>query len=113
MGLGPNWSFDRTYIYDPIPKGNPDPKNYMIHRSYKSNNTVLDVEYPNCTNYEGRKILLVIGTPNIYDLDTLDPHFSEEERGFRLFARFEPTDRGWEIACYLADKENLVRELDV
>jgi hypothetical protein len=53
--------------------------------------TVLKVSYPNCTNYEGKKILVFVGdvTVKIMNSTTLDPHF---ETGSDLVARFVPTE---------------------
>ena len=53
----------------------------------------LRVKYPNCTNAEGIKIM-VLKTSVIELLKTkvLDPHFNDVNK---VIARFEPTDQGW------------------
>ena len=90
---------------------NPDPKNFNIERlSGVGKFWIAEVNYPNCTNYEGRKILLFDkmfeGKPltrrKILYLKTLDPHFSENKKYLSPIARFEPTIRGWRMAAILA-----------
>jgi hypothetical protein len=63
---------------------------------------ILEVLYPDCTNYEGKKILVYKGitTYRLRDLESLDPHFTKN--GITPFARFEPTEEGWEGALSLA-----------
>lgn len=87
----------------------PNPKRFEILRQQEIPATggkpvrVLEVQYPDCTTYEGRKILLYSGpwalmlgklTPA-----ELDPHFREV--GLHPTARFEPTDQGWQYALAL------------
>lgn len=55
------------------------------------------VRYPNCTNYEGNKILVSTFDPR--KMKKLDPHFSTKSG---LIARFVPTDEGWEMAIAFA-----------
>ena len=83
---------------------NPDPKNFNIIEAYEGQaGTALRVEYPDCTNYEGVKILVFreVRLSRLRKRKTLDPHFCD--KGFHVspFARFEPTDLGWEVACTL------------
>ena len=63
---------------------------------------VLKVRYPDCTNYEGVKIMVYEDT-NIIEIQkvnkgTIDPHFGVNPDFISPIARFEPTDRGWEMA---------------
>jgi hypothetical protein len=78
---------------------NPDPKRFKILDVQEfRGHTAARVNYPNCTNYEGMKILVYECTVNeLLKESELDPHFCE---GGHLspIARFEPTDRGWELA---------------
>jgi len=76
---------------------NPDPKRFkIIRQEHFYPYTLLWVNYPNCTNFEGNKILVFRGDPSyITDVVFLDPHFAE---GKRLIARFVPTDEGWDMA---------------
>ena len=102
MGLAP---FSRS-SYDAPKSGNPDPRNCIIEdaREY-GDRCVLLVRYPDCINYEGRKILLFIGTTlaDLVKQGMLDPHFSDRKKYKSPFARFEPTPKGWQIACVLAE----------
>lgn len=82
---------------------NPDPFNFSIVRATEDDygHTLVEVMYPDCTNYEGRKILLLEKTLNeINDLSSLDPHFMDDKSN-GLIARFEPTDRGWFLGLQL------------
>lgn len=81
---------------------NPDPNNYKILRSLTFNNWVLlEVKYPDCTNYEGRKLLLFRNTTldKIMSQKSLDPHFSNNVKFISPFARFEPSNDGWIFAA--------------
>lgn len=87
-------------------KGNPDPSNYCILRSLKIGNyLILEIKYHDCTNYEGRKVLVFNGV----SLDKLlrhqkliDPHFSSNPNFYSPIARFVPTEEGWEMAFKFA-----------
>lgn len=87
----------------PVPKGNPDPSNFAIinHRQIGAA-LVLLVRYPDCTNYEGHKILVFENQDlhSVQEIGFLDPHFMEHSRS--PVARFEPTNRGWRLAILLA-----------
>lgn len=78
------------------PDGNPNPfrftiLDYMTHQG----NTLVKINYPDCTNYEGNKLLLIARNINeIRAWNKLDPHFIEG-RTNGMVARFEPTDFGW------------------
>jgi hypothetical protein len=77
---------------------NPDPMNFTIEKSQQvADIFVTMIRYPNCTNYEGRKIVVTDFNPK--RRQTLDPHFAE---GSGLIARFVPTDEGWTMACNFA-----------
>lgn len=120
MGIGPNYRRNNPYThsdasYNSMADGyktqieelkkqiakNPDPSNFVIIDVFEAEKfTVLNVKYPNCTNLEGNKILVVRGSAvDILKRRTLDPHFSKD--GF-VVARFEPTDKGWAWACDFA-----------
>lgn len=84
--------------------GNPNPKNFKILRKLKNNwYTILLIQYPDCTNYEGNKILVFdnIELGNELELDIIDPHFTD--KGPSPIARFEPTERGWNMARFFCD----------
>jgi len=79
---------------------NPDPSNFIIkdsfsHKGYR----ILWVNYPDCTNYEGDKILVYPPSVDVSLLvakNKLDPHFFN--LGDSPIARFEPTKKGWVMA---------------
>ena len=82
-------------------KQNPDPTKYVIVKSYQyCNHLIIFINYLNCTNFEGDKIL-VFENCTIEDLliqKKIDPHFSNNNTFHSPIARFEPTDRGWRWA---------------
>lgn len=85
-----------SYLTNPI---NPNPKNFTIVDSVSYGRyTVCLINYPNCTNFEGDKILIVKDV-DVKSLLEIDPHFTKD--GF-VFARFEPTDEGWVTAAKFA-----------
>lgn len=92
-------------IYDaPLVSGNPDPKQFKITSySQVGSNLVVLINYPDCTNYEGDKILVLRDTPisEVVSALILDPHFTEKDV-LKPFARFEPTEYGYQKACELA-----------
>ena len=77
----------------------PNPYQFQILRKYVYKSYVLImVRYPDCKNYEGKKILLFSNNTGSYGgilyKDFLDPHFFED---YPLIARFLPTQEGWEL----------------
>lgn len=72
--------------------GNPDPTNFSIHdiatwKHYEFGElNIVRVNYPDCNNYEGNKILIFEG--KFQPAYVLDPHFSPENS---LIMRVEPT----------------------
>jgi hypothetical protein len=85
---------------------NPDPSNFRVLRSLKKGNVILlEIKYPNCTNYEGHKIIVMDSLMyelSVKHLGKLDPHFSD--KGQTVIARFEPSIRGWEMAKEFIEK---------
>lgn len=84
---------------------NPKPDNYKIVRSKQiEKNLVIEIQYPDCVNYEGRKILLYenITLEQLLAQKLIDPHFSTNSKYCSPVARFEPTYRGWNMAIFLA-----------
>jgi len=75
---------------------NPDPSSFKVKKFYKFNGLFVSlVNYPNCTTFEGNKILVT--NYDVREKIKLDPHF---DNGSGLVARFEPTDTGWEAAVW-------------
>lgn len=86
---------------------NPNPKRYNIMRSRRFGKAtglgkflLLEIQYPDCTNYEGRKILVFEDTAliELTRQGSIDPHFSNNPRFKSPMARFEPTAKGWNNA---------------
>jgi len=79
--------------------GNPDPRRWtLIAKEEFKNGYVLRVRYPDCTNFEGQKVLVYRGrfSPRLQ----LDPHFYDSDDA--PVARFRPDADGWRAACALA-----------
>ncbi len=82
--------------------GNPDPNNWKFvkveeHGKY----LILMMEYPDCSNYEGKKILVFenITLIQLVNQKLIDPHFFPATSNYKSpIARFEPTERGWQMA---------------
>lgn len=78
---------------------NPNPKNFrIIKHQHIRHYLVMHVVYPNCTNFEGNKILVfrdVIDPTSLLNATDLDPHFFPDSK---LVARFVPTNIGWHMA---------------
>lgn len=89
---------------------NPDPANYEIVLAEEVGRfLVLKIHYPDCTNYEGNKILVFEG---IKPLDLLrqkliDPHFFVNKKIASPIARFVPTPEGWNMAIRFAKAESV------
>lgn len=84
---------------------NPDPSNWEILRyEYIGNVLVIEIKYPDCTNYEGRKILMYnnVSLVDIVNQKVIDPHFCDNKRYKHPIARFEPTEEGWVLAIKTA-----------
>jgi hypothetical protein len=81
-----------------LPVSNPKPDNYVINSKQLINGyTILEVNYPDCTNYEGNKILVFKGEP---PTGKLDPHFHPESK---LVARFVPEEGGMQMAIKICE----------
>jgi len=93
------------YTPPPAPakvKGNPDPSNWKIVKAKEIGNyLILKMNYPDCTNYEGNKILVFenVTMIDLVNQKAIDPHFFPANKSVKSpVARFEPTDRGWLMA---------------
>jgi hypothetical protein len=55
------------------------------------------IRYPDCTNYEGRKIVLFenVTEEQIKKLKFIDPHFCNGDH-IAPIARYVPTSQGWD-----------------
>ena len=102
MGLSP-------YHAEEGIKSQPDPTRWELHHlddfpcAY-----VLQIRYLDCTNYEGRKILVFRKGQKgsqPYLPTILDPHFQSLPHNFcgdRLIGRFPPTEEGYGFALTMA-----------
>lgn len=115
MGLGPKLGVGSRYyeqqneiaaLKKQIAQ-NPDPSNYEVLEVVPQGNyLVLKVKYPNCTNLEGIKIMVVRDhLVGLIKRKKLDPHFTED--GY-VVARFAPTSDGWDLAQRFAAVLNKV-----
>lgn len=78
-------------------KRNPDPKHFVVIQQLAVNNLYLSVlKYANCTNYEGKKIIL--STIDPWTSKSFDPHFMEDGV---VIARFAPTKEGWKLGLIM------------
>lgn len=97
--------YDDVDIIPELP--NPNPVNYRIIRSNLSDkgHLVVEILYPDCTNYEGRKILLYLNCTleKLQAQGSIDPHFSDNPNFRSPFARFVPTSFGWDTAVKLSN----------
>ncbi len=108
MGLSPFSSsqYDHLHTQSTPDKSkkvlpNPNPSNYHIKTMMSIGKyMVILINYPDCTNYEGNKIL-VYKNVTLEDLNkqgSIDPHFSNNKSKHSPVARFEPTEYGWNLA---------------
>lgn len=83
----------------------PDPTRFnFVDAKEVGGYLVAKVKYPNCTNYEGIKIMLY--RAKLLDLvkqANIDPHFTDKKNYISPIARFEPTENGWAMAIILAE----------
>jgi hypothetical protein len=88
---------------------NPDPSNWELLEDVSFGLYIaVKLRYPNCTNYEGVKVLVYKATlSQLVKQKSLDPHFSNQESYLSPIARFEPTDRGWVDATEFAKLKNM------
>lgn len=101
MGLfkKPSWSsYEQPGITLP---GQPDPNNWHIVRSKQDHEfLIVEIKYPNCTTFEGRKILVYRNCTiaKLVAQTQIDPHFSQSSDYHSPIARFIPTASGWAMA---------------
>jgi hypothetical protein len=101
---GPNCEEPKNHRKSPErkkPTRNPDPRNFEILETKRVRNFVIArIKYPNCSNYEGEKILVFknITVKYLRSQRIIDPHFTDKPSELPLFARFQPTQTGWNSA---------------
>ena len=82
----------------------PNPIRFNILRTrVVYDHVVAEINYPDCNNYEGNKICLFLYTKveDLMQRKEIDPHFAEDLNS--PFARFKPTQSGWNTAIELAE----------
>jgi hypothetical protein len=103
-------SFSNTDESKPKNLPNPDPNNYKILKSKTIGKfLIIEIQYLDCTNYEGKKIL-IFDSCDMVDLlvqKAIDPHFSDNKGFHSPIARFEPTEKGWVLAVWFC--ENIIK----
>lgn len=76
----------------------PNPSKFSITNCVRVGSLFVSrIKYPNCTNFEGDKILVTKWNPRLKTI--IDPHFN---KGSGILARFEPTEEGFNIAIECA-----------
>lgn len=81
--------------------GNPNPSNFKIIKCLEVGKfAVVMVMYPDCDNYEGKKILVYrdVSMSTIKSQKSIDPHFCKSKLHISPVARFVPTRKGWMYA---------------
>lgn len=90
----------------PDTTGNPDPNNYQLVRAEEhAGYLIVMIKYPDCTNYEGNKILIFrdLTLIQLVNQRLIDPHFFPDDKKHKSpVARFVPTEEGWNMAVMLA-----------
>lgn len=89
---------------------NPDPNRFKVIKYQEVGAyLIVLVNYPDCTNYEGNKIMFYKTTYKEFSRKyRIDPHFCEN--CFSPIARFKPDDEGWQMALLLAHALSLSNE---
>ncbi len=88
-----------------VPDTNPDPERFTVERTHSVGSYVCAmIDYVNCTNYEGKKIVVFEKTvaEDVWSAESVDPHFMEDGK---VVARFRPDDEGWlDAVAYINQK---------
>lgn len=109
MGIGPGYKYRGYRSYDsgpayappPPPLPNPNPRNFrVLEVQQRGLYYASRVHYPDCTNFEGEKVLITSFDPR--RVSVLDPHFDES---LGVVARFQPTKAGWAMALRFLDAQ--------
>lgn len=66
---------------------------------------LVKIQYPDCKNYEGNKVLLYQNCTldKLLRQPSIDPHFSDNKNFLSPIARFEPTEAGWSMGASIAE----------
>jgi hypothetical protein len=102
--MGSSASYDKkpaSYPNTSTPLPNPNPDNYEVLKTFQMGTyLIVELRYPDCTNYEGKKIMVYEKTTikQLLDQGKIDPHFSNHPYFRSPVARFEPSMKGWDMA---------------
>lgn len=97
------------YEIKKVSKFDPNPAKFTIKNHYENNgNIAIVVNYPNCKNFEGNKIIVFKNATweQICNLKEIDPHFIDSDT-IKPYARFEPTTDGWLSAVFILNHINI------
>ena len=89
------------YVYVREDSRNPNPDRFSIKNTKQVGRfLVASIQYPNCKNFEGDKILVFenVTERDLRTLRSLDPHFCDSSGHISPTARFVPTQKGWQYA---------------
>lgn len=105
--MGSSWGSGSCDCKECKPKNpNPDPNNWKLEKiDNYGPYVVVCLHYPDCTNYEGRKVVVFRASfQQLHAQGGIDPHFGEDDKIYPI-ARFRPTEDGWWDACEYARRK--------
>lgn len=83
--------------------GQPSPFKYTVEaHEIAGKHSIILARYPDCTTFNGFKLMLCRGIEEPVFPDALDPHLLGG--GHRVIARFEPTHEGLRLARVCAEE---------
>lgn len=102
MGIGLGSRCRGTVSQGRIVNLNPNPKNFKIEKMIELENTYAEVRYPDCTTFEGLKVLVFKGrvAEKLLAATEIDPHFDNAGM-LSPIARFEPSEYGKWLAIQI------------
>lgn len=106
-------SYEPVGLPATIIAGNPNPSKYKITEYIQSGKyLIIKVTYPDCYNFEGRKILVYrnVTLAQLERQASLDPHFSNNRSFHSPIARFVPTPEGEKMAKVFVKSMELLDE---
>lgn len=118
MGIGPlsSSSYPCGCTSTPVvtPANNPNPARYTLKYAEQIGNyLIVKIQYPDCMNYEGLKIMVYrnVTVEDLLKQKLIDPHFSDNYDWISPLARFEPTDWGMMCAKVFCQQMNIMTSL--
>ena len=91
-----------------VENANPNPSRFnVLNATEIGDYLVAEVHYPDCTNFEGVKIMLFKGVTKaeLLSWSEIDPHF-DRDRPCPI-ARFAPSEEGRALALWTAEMKSL------